>query len=1013
MKKQLQLILMLLIMPLGMVLAQQPLQIMGKVTDTEGEPVQGVSISIKGRLNAITATDDAGAYSLQAENSDVLIFKGIGFKTVERTVSGQSTINVTLENDLTNLDEVVVVGYGTQKKTNLTGAVSTISASQLENRPAVSASTALQGLAPGVTVTSQTGAPGGDQASIRIRGVNSFSSASEPLVIIDGVAGDLNSIDANLIESMSVLKDAASAAIYGSRAANGVILVTTKRAKDAFNLTYKGYTGWQDATFIPEVTDGRTFMRVFNEASINDGGKEIYTQQNFDEFDQLYAENPDNYDWQKAILSGSGFTQNHFASLSTGSGIIRVNPSLSYVKQDGLIKNTNYQRYTFRNNMDINPNDKLNIKVDLSVMNGDRLQIANEGTIWNYLGRMPTNIPIRYGDKWSEGWVKNNPVGFIEDGGNRKVNNIELIGNLSLNYKPVNWLSITGLVAPRYRTRNIHNFSKALMTYYSGGAEAGAAAESTELTESAYRYFYGNYQFHATAAKTFNDHSLSLMVGTSRETYDEKYLMGFRRDYTYDTYEVLNAGADTETKRNDGTQDQWLLVSAFSRFNYAFKDRYLFEANLRYDGTSRFLGSNRWATFPSFSAGWRVEQEPFMENLRSKINQLKIRASWGILGNQNIGSTYQPFSENLALGGISMGGAISQLVTLNTLANPDLRWEETTATGVGLDATLFDKFSFTFDWYKKHTNGILMTLPISALYGLNEPYQNAAKVENLGWEVGGRYDNQWNDFKFGLGFNFSDVRNKILDMRSRPVGTLLRQQQGYAINSIYGYVSDGYYQSQEEIDNGPTQFGTLKPGDIRFKDIAGAFDADGNAIPDGKITDADKQIIGNTIPRYTYGVNLDLGYKGFKFSAFLQGVAKVDGYLDSHYVIPAVNSSAIKPWQLDYWTEDNRNASLPRLSVTSTNNTQNSDFWLKSASYLRLKNIHLGYQFPNEWFQNAKIGGIYIYANGQNLFTKANFYEGYDPEINYNAGAAQNVSLGGGNYYPQVKVYTFGLDIKF
>jgi hypothetical protein len=347
------------------------------------------------------------------------------------------------------------------------------------------------------------------------------------------------------------------------------------------------------------------------------------------------------------------------------------------------------------------------------------------------------------------------------------------------------------------------------------------------------------------------------------------------------------------------------------------------------------------------------------------------------------------------------------------MANQGLLWEETTMTGVGLDASLFNHFTFTFDWYKKHTDGILLKLYISELFGKNAPFQNAAKVQNQGWEASVRYDNQFGDFKIGIGANISDVRNKITDMAGQTQGTLLRQQVGYPINSIFGYVSDGLYQSQEEIDNGPTQFGTIKPGDIRYKDIAGGFDENGNVIPDGKISDADKVIIGNTIPRYTYGFNLDLGYKGIRFGAFIQGVAKVDGYLDSHYVIPAVNSSAIKPWQLDYWSEENKNASLPRVSVTSTNNTQNSDFWMRSASYLRLKNVQLGYEIPKSWLANSKIGGIFIYANGQNLFTKTNFYEGYDPEINYNSGAQDGVSLGAGNFYPQVKVYTFGLDFKF
>ncbi len=1014
MKKQLQLVLLLLVSPFSLLWAQQK-DISGKVHQEDGTPISGVTIRIKGHLNALGQTLSDGTFNIQAEANDVLTFEILGYANKELTIGTQHTLDIELTEDLTNLDEVVVVGYGTQKKVNLTGAVSTVSSEALDHRPAVSTSSALQGLAPGVTVTSQSGAPGADQGQIRIRGVNSFGgSDSAPLVMIDGVAGSLDNIDANLIESISILKDAASASIYGSRAANGVILVTTKRGKDQFSLTYKGYTGWQDATFIPEVTDGATFMKVFNDANMNDNGSVIYSEEDFANFDKLYAQDPDNFDWQKNILNGSGFTQNHFVGLNAGAGKIRVAPSLSYVTQDGLIDNTGFKRYTFRNNLDINPNEKLNIRFDISAVNTNRLQIANEGTIWNYLGRMPTNIPIRVADgQWSEGWVKNNPVGFIQDGGNRKVNNLELLGNLSITYKPLDWLSLSGMAAPRYRTRNIHDFAKAVMTYYEDGSEAGTALPSTELTEQAYRYFNGSYSFQTSAQKSFDKHNLSLMIGTSRETYDEKYLMGYRRDFTYDTYEVLNAGADTETKNNAGNQNQWLLVSTFGRFNYDFEGRYLFEANLRYDGSSRFGKANRWAAFPSFSAGWRISEEPFMQPLQNQINQLKIRGSWGILGNQNIGSTYQPYTETLQLGSISIGDQINQMIALNTMANPDLLWEETTMTGVGLDATLFNHFSLTFDWYKKQTDGILMKLYVSELYGKNAPFQNAAKVENKGWEAAARYDNQFGDFKLGIGANISDVKNEILDMKGQVSGTLLRQQEGYAINSIFGYISDGLYQSQEEIDNGPEQFGTIKPGDIKYRDIAGEIDANGNNIPDGKINDADKVIIGTTIPRYTYGFNLDLGYKGIRFSAFLQGVAKANGYLNSHYVIPAANSSAIKPWQLDYWSEDNKDAALPRVSVTSTNNTQNSDFWMKSSSYLRLKNIHLGYELPKSWLGDSKIAGIYIYANGQNLFTKTNFYEGYDPEINYDSGAQDGVSLGSGNFYPQVKVYTFGLDFKF
>lgn len=994
--------------------AAQSKTVSGKITDENQLPVEGASVSIKGAGTGTSSNAD-GFYSIEVKaEGTVLVFSNVGYLDQEVPVGSNNSINVTLQKDVAGLNEVVVVAYGTQKKSNVTGAVSTISSSQIERRPNVSTSAALQGLAPGVTVTSQTGAPGGDGAQIRIRGINSFGgSSSNPLVIIDGVAGNIDDVDFNLIESISVLKDAASSAIYGSRAANGVILITTKRAKDRLSVNYRGYVGQQKATAIPKVTDGLTYMRVFNEASMNDNGVEIYSPQDIENFRQSYEADPANYDWQDAIFQGNGLTQNHFVSLMANTGIVKVAPSLSYVEQQGLIRNTNFKRYTFRNNLDITPNEKFNIKFDVAVTNKNRLQIADEGTIWNYLGRMPTNIPIRYGDLWSDGWVKINPVGYIEDGGNRKTNNLEFWGNLSLTYKPVNWLSLTGMFAPRYVTRNVHLFRKSLMTYFEDGSEAGAANTFTELTEAAYRYFYGTYQFQATAQQRFGDHSFSLLGGASRETFDEKYLSGYRRNFTYDTYEVLAAGADNETKDNNGLHDQWLLVSTFGRLNYNYKGKYLFEANLRYDGTSRFIGDNQWAAFPSFSAGWLISNESFMDDLRPVIKALKLRASWGKLGNQNLGSSYYPFSEPLSLSSVSMGGNIYQMITQTTLSNPALRWEETVMKGIGLDANLFNKLSVTFDWYDKKTDGILLKLNTSQLTGLNPPYQNAAVVSNKGWEFAARYDNKWGDFQLGVGVNLSDVKNEILDMKGQSSGDLLRQQEGYPINSIYGYIADGLYQSQEEINNGPVQIGTLKPGDVRYRDIAGAFDSDGKPIADGKITDADKVIIGSTIPRYTYGANVDLGWKGFRFSAFMQGVGKADGYLNAHYVIPAANSSAIKPWQLDYWSADNTDASLPRVSITSSNNTQNSTLWMRSAAYFRLKNVQLGYEIPKALLKRIGINSAYVYVNGQNLFTNTDFYQGYDPEINYDAGASDGVSLGAGNYYPQVKIFTFGIDIKF
>lgn len=923
--------------------------------------------------------------------------------------------NDTINRQEKKIEEVVVVGYGTQKKSIITGSVSVVKGSSANGQPILSAGNALQGLVPGVTVTTQTGAPGGDAGNIRIRGINSFGgSDSNPLFIIDGVAGNINDIDVNMIESISVLKDAASAAIYGSRAAGGVIVVTTKRAKgNKLTAQYRVYTGWQRATAIPKVTDGLTYMKVFNDASMNDNGTKIYSDDAINAFTEAYNKNPSNYDWQKAILQGSGFLQDHYLSLSAKSGIISVSPSFGYSKQEGIIKNTDFTRFTFRNNMDITPNDQWNIRVDLSFLNKDRKQIADEGTIWNYLGRMPTNIPIYYGNNYSDGWVKINPVGFIENGGNRTQNDLEFIGNMNISYSPTDWLTLKGLVAPRYHTTNIHLFRKSVPTYYEDGTEAGSANTFTELTESARRQFYGTYQFQANAKKEFGKHNFELLAGASRETYNEKILSGYRRDFLYDNYEQLDAGADNETKDNAGSEYEWLLVSAFGRFNYNYNQKYLFEANVRYDGTSRFIGKNRWAVFPSFSAGWVVSRENFFEGLRGTISQLKFRGSWGKLGNQNISSSFYPFSEPLSLGSTSMNGVVYQTIQQLIMSNPDLKWEETTMSGLGVDLSLWKKLDLSFDIYDKKTDGILLRLNTSQLTGLQAPVQNAASVSNKGWEIGAQYNEKWGDFKMNIGFNLSDVRNEILDMKGQSSGTILRQQVGSSVNSIYGFIADGLYQNQAEIDAGPTQFGTLKPGDIRYKDIAGAFDANGNPIGDGKITDADRTIIGSTIPRYTYGFNMDLAYKGFRLSALIQGVGKVDGYLDSHYVIPAVNSSAVKPWQLDYWTPENPGAQFPRVSLTSTNNTQNSTMWMRSAAYMRLKNVQIGYELPKSFIENTFLQSMYLYINGQNLLTFTNFYEGYDPEINYNAANSDGVALGGGNFYPQVKTFSFGIDVKF
>ena len=975
-------------------------------------------------------TSADGTFTLKAAPGQKLKVSYVGYLDKEiDIVATQTKYTIVLDEDAAAIDDVVVVGYGTQKKVNLTGAVSSIESKQLDNRPIVSVSSALQGLAAGVTVTTQSGAPGADGGSIRIRGINAFGgSSTSPLVLIDGIEGSMDSVDPNLIESISVLKDAASASIYGSRAANGVILITTKRgSKERFTITYKGYVGWQDPTSLPDNVNAYEHRLLTNVIDANDRKTPLdpAAQALLDEEMALYKKNmgkdPDLYpntDWQKAVLKGSGFTHSHNVSLGIGSERVRMLTTFGYVKQDGIIKNTDYQRFTFRNNADVEFNKKLSMKLDLSFTNGDRNASPYQSTIFNYMNTRSADIPNQFstGLYNGNGLQGNNPVALMLYGGQNQTNTIRLSGAASLAFKPWEWLTLEGKIAPQYNTVNRHNFKAPVTTYGDAeGTQEISSASFHTLTESASRAFYGNYNFLITAAKNFGDHNLKLILGAERNTYDYKYLKAYREVFDYPQYDQITAGGLTNLA-NDGYRYQWALQSYFGRVNYNYKDRYLLEANIRIDGSSRFRKENRWGYFPSVSGAWRISEEAFMKDAKDVVSQLKLRASYGTLGNQNMAGSdaaqYYPTSPNLDLGFIGMNDNIYPLVTLNTMANPDIKWETTTITDIGVDLTLFDKLNITADWYRKTTDGILMTLSLPLVNGFGAPYQNAGEVRNTGWEIGIGYNNQWGDFSFGVNANLSDVKNEIIDMKGKTASSgVLMNMEGHSVGSIYALKSLGIIKTQEEADwinaNCP-QFNTVKPGDIRYADT----------FNDNQITEKDQTIIGSTIPRYTYSMNLNFGWKGISLSAFFQGVGKVDGYLNYYYVMPNYQGGTYRKEHLDYWSESNPNGKTPRLTNDS-NNWKDSSFWMKSAAYLRLKNLQLGYTLPKRWVNKIGLKSALVYVNAQNLFTVTNFWQGYDPEVAYGAdgtGDYDAVKMGGAssaNNYPQVKIYTIGLDLKF
>ena len=1010
-------------------------RIKGVVYDADG-PLPGAGVMIQGSQTGTTTGND-GTFVLEARPGDKLEISFLGLNTSVIEVTQAVEYSVVLEADTNLLDEIVVVGYDTQKKVNLTGSVSAISAESLKNKPVVSSSTALQGIAAGVTVTTQSGAPGDDGGMIRVRGIGTFGgSSAAPLVLIDGVEGSIDAVDATQIDKISVLKDAASSAIYGSRAANGVVLVTTKRGvKGHRSISYRGYVGWQEPTRMPKTVNAIEFMTLRQEESANDGKVDIYTEEYIANYMENHKLDPDTYpitDWKKAILQGNGFTHNHNLNLTASGERISVNTSIGYLKQNGIIKATDYQRFNIRNNMDVEISKKLHMKLDFSVMYGHRNRVRQQNTIFNYINtRDPITLTVYSTGLYAplSGGSVNVLAGLNGEGGNIQNDTYRINGALTLSYKPWEWLTIEGKAAPRYVMTEGHEFEKILKFYADafGTPSMASNASYASLTESCNRSFYGTWQATVNAHKNWNKkHDLRVLIGASKETFSQKTLSAYRQGYSFPEYETINAGEFNEFRKNSGARYQWALLSYFGRVNYNYRERYLFEANIRFDGSSRFAKGNRWGIFPSFSAAWRISEEPWMQSVKNILSEAKLRASYGQLGNQNIGTSYYPFMTELVIdSAISIGnGATAPIATQTTLANENITWETSTMYDVGFDLAFWNKLTLTGDVYYKRTDNILIQLGIPDSIGLGAPYQNAGVVRNAGWELAVGYHDQKGDWNWGIDANISDVYNKILDMKGTYLensGGLIRNMEGYEVNSIYGLSCLGIIRSQEDADyinaNCPQYGTTVKPGDLYYADIAGAKDENGNDIPDGKVDESDMHIIGSTIPRYTYGITLNVGWKGLNLSAFFQGVGKADCMVSSYYIFPGYQGGTYRSEFLDRFNPADEStwatAKYPRLTKISDISYKKSSFWMANAAYCRLKNLQLSYSLPQKAVKKMRMSDFTIFANASNLFTFTKFYQGYDPEIAY-SGANDGVTLGEIAYnYPQVKTFTFGIDIKF
>lgn len=973
-------------------------EISGRVTDETDGPLPGVSVKIKGSTTG-TQTDNDGRYKINAATGDILTFSYLGYAPQEIQVGTQTSINVKLLAANENLGEIVIVGYGTQQKTTLTGSVSQISGKDVAVRPVGQTSAALQGMAPGVTVRQTSGRPGGDAGTIRIRGIGTFVDPN-PLVMIDGIEGSMNNIDPNLIESISILKDAASSSIYGSRAANGVILITTKRANaDQVGISYNNYIGWQNPTNMPDIVDALDHMLLTNEAYVNTGRTPLYANSLIEQYRAQNGVSSDAYpntDWQKETLTGSGLQQSHFVNVQGGTNKVRLLGSFGLLDQKGVIQNSSFKRYTIRTNADIKFSDKLNARIDLQYVNAITTDpAAGSGEIFQWMNGIPANqIGITQAGQWGVGWNGYNPISASVAGGTNRTRAPFGSLNAVLNYKPLDWLEAEVAYSPKYALSTGKNYRIAIQSYLPNGSPSFLTPAMTMLTQTNSHSFFNNARATVTANKTFGSHNFKLLLGASREDFYNEWVTGYRDTFLLPDYDLLNAGSALNQQAT-GSAEEWALQSFFGRINYAFKGKYLLELNARYDGSSRFSPGNKYGFFPSASAGWRISEEPFMSGLKKVINEAKLRVSWGTLGNQNIG-TY-PSVTAIALESYTLGKQIVNTATLNELANKNISWESTEEKNIGLDLTMFNKLSITADYYQRRTSDILLRLNIPLIAGFGPPFQNAGVVENKGWELGLGYKGKIKEFNYNVNLNVSDVSNKVVDMRGiNQTGTTVNRE-GYSIGSLFGYVAEGLFQSDAEVAAHAKQFGTVKAGDIKYRDQNG----------DGIINEADKVVIGGTIPRFTYAANLAASYKGFDLAVLLQGVGKANGYLSGPGILPfnvgGAIGGTIREDNKDRWTPDNPNAKFPRLAFGETNNEQISTFYLKDASYLRLKNVQIGYTLSAKLSQKIALKRLRIFANGSNLFSFDKFWDGYDVEV----------PVGGGNIYPQVKVYSFGLEASF
>ncbi|WP_341224897.1 TonB-dependent receptor [uncultured Arcticibacterium sp.] len=1017
----------------------------GKIMMANGDGLPGASVVVEGTSSG-TTSDENGNFSLNLpRNASNLIFSFIGYVNQTIPINGKSVFNVTLTEDDSQLEEVIVVGYGTQRKSDLTGSVSSVSAEELTASPITSMEQGLQGRVAGVNITSNSGAPGGG-VSVKIRGTTSILNGNEPLYVIDGfpITGQsqfstnagrgydnstgtdytvnqnpLASLNPSDIESIEVLKDASAAAIYGVRGANGVILITTKRGKSGkAAISYNGYTGTQSLSDKIEMMGSEDYQKIYNDAAANSPIPDPVVFSNAPEND---------IDWQNLIFR-KAIIQNHQLSVSGGSDKTKYSVSGSYFNQNGIIKGSDFSRYSLRANTDISASDKLKIGTSINISRSINNAAETEGEATNSITAtalqmspilsiyqpdgtyssnrfLPAAVPDAQGSR--------NPVAFINEFSDQSVNT-RVLGSLFGEYAIMENLKLKVSVGADLENRNRHVYRTSLFDNINplNSADVSSVDRTSLLNENTLNY-----------NKSFGKHGLQVLAGYTIQKETEEYRSIGGRGFATDITGAYDLGAGSVTPSVNSLYADFSILSTLGRVNYNYDDRFLLTVTGRRDGSSKFAEGNKYAFFPSLGGAWRISNESFMQG-SSLFSNLKLRAGWGQVGNQEL-PTYRSLallqSDPYNFGNGTIVNGFSPL----RVAVPGLTWEITSQTNVGLDASILQgRFNATLDYYVKKTKDLLLEVNLPETSGILDPsVQNLGEMENVGWELA--MDGtliRADDFRWKLGFNVSHNKNTITSLgKPSEVGTGDQSYEiaqptfagstprsyvtvGQSVGVFYGYKTDGLYRSQAEADAGQEIQPGVLPGMIRYVDVNG----------DGVLNSSDRTVIGNPHPDFIYGMNTSFDYKNFQLRLFAQGQKGGEVYNSMRRFNSTVTRGQnVMAEVADYWSPQNTDAVWPTPIQTSptvggTGNMGDSDFFIEDASYLRMKEITLTYNFPANFL--GKLGGS-IYVTGQNMFTLTN-YSGYNPDTN----GRSNVRGSFGwdiSTYPLAKTTLIGLKLDF